>query len=337
MRYYIVTTTKFADECISHLTYGATQSNWLANINIGDILFISQFNYKSQNLWGPFQVCKTLYFDKRIIFPQQRFFYRVSFKPFKGIKIIDETDLYLKGIHAGNEDFYFRIINLIQQNKHLHCISLTNHEGEGILQTFEQTDSIYKISGETNLGNELSSIDSKFIWDKNKLDRKKSFSSESDFESYLLMSLKDPQSKVYLLLEKLLNKYEQNDLKDSEIYNQFILGNAYPADIVILNQHNINVLELKKESLAQNTLPQIEKEIRKHLVYSLFSKRIESEAVRRFNFCLILFKADSNKYFKELISEKFRFLCGIMMSPRENTISFWEYSIEENQLLLQEV
>ena len=45
MRYYIVTTTKFADKCLEYSTYGATQSNWLVNINVGDTIFLSQFNY----------------------------------------------------------------------------------------------------------------------------------------------------------------------------------------------------------------------------------------------------------------------------------------------------
>ena len=89
-------------------------------------------------------------------------------------------------------------------------------------------------------------------------------------------------------LTKLLNKYKSNDLQFSEIYNQFIFGNAYPSDIVILNKDNINVFELKKDKLTNNTIPQIEKEIKKHLYYSLFSNRIESDKdIKRFNFYLI--------------------------------------------------
>jgi hypothetical protein len=125
VRYYIVTTAKFKDECLSYLTYGATQSNWLANINVGDIIFLSQFNPKSQNLFGPLQVTKGLFHNKDIIYPQQRYFYRIQFKPIGTIRTIEETDLYLNGIQSSKIASHIRIINLIQQNKHLHCISLT--------------------------------------------------------------------------------------------------------------------------------------------------------------------------------------------------------------------
>lgn len=128
MRYYITTTTKFVDQCIEYRTYGATQSNWLANINVGDVIFLSQFNYKSQCLFGPFEVAKTLFYNKTIIYPLQKYFYRVQFKPKTGkIKIIDETDLYLYAIKSNSVPDHLKIINLIQQNKHLHCIPLNNN------------------------------------------------------------------------------------------------------------------------------------------------------------------------------------------------------------------
>lgn len=133
MRYYIVTTTKFAEQCLEHFTYGATQSNWLANVDIGDIVFLSQFNYKAQQIFGPFRVIKKMFYNKSVIYPTQKYFYRIQFAPVDSIYAIEETDLYLNGIRCGNADFYYKLINLIQQNKHLHCISLTDKEGMAIL------------------------------------------------------------------------------------------------------------------------------------------------------------------------------------------------------------
>lgn len=138
MRYYIVTTTKFADRCLDYLTYGASQSNWLANIDIADIVFLSQFNYKSQNLFGPLRVDKSLFYNKDIIYPQQKYFYRIQSKPVEETKVIEETDLYLNGMQVENIATSVRIINLIQQNKHLHCITLTADEGKSIFETFQK-------------------------------------------------------------------------------------------------------------------------------------------------------------------------------------------------------
>jgi hypothetical protein len=251
MRYYIVTTTKFADKCLEYLTYGATQSNWLANINVGDTIFLSQFNYKSQNLFGPLHVTRDLFYNKDIIYPQQKYFYRIQFAFVKTIRTIEETDLYLDGIRSAKLIFYSKIINLIQQNKHLHCISLTDDEGDAILNTFQQVGSEYHSNIQVReLKGELVDIYCQYIWEKNKLHKKRYFSSESDLESYMILSVKNSISEVYKSLAMLLNKHQANDLQFSEIYNQFIFGNAYPSDIAILNKDNINVFELKKNKLA---------------------------------------------------------------------------------------
>jgi hypothetical protein len=337
MRYYIVPTTKFADKCLEYLTYGATQSNWLANINVGDIIFLSQFDYKSQNLFGPLHVTKDLFYNKDIIYPQKKFFYRIQFGFVQTIRTIEEIDLYVDGIRSKNLIFYSRIINLIQQNKHLHCISLTDDEGQAILNTFQRVGSEYHSNIQVReLKGELVHIYCQYIWEKNKLYKKRYFSSESDLESYLILSLKNSTSKGYESLAKLLSKYQANDLQFSEIYNQFIFGNAYPSDIVILNKGNINVFELKKDKLTNNTLPQIEKEMRRHLYYSLFSHRLKLDDIKRFNFYLIYLKDADNERFKPLTLEKYRQLCKTIDDLRENTITFVEYHIGDDKLVLEE-
>jgi hypothetical protein len=339
MRYYIVTTTKFADECLKFLTYGATQSNWLANVDIGDILFLSQFNYKSQNLFGPLHVSKSLFYNKDIICPQQKYFYRIQFEPMEEIKIIEETDLYLNGIQSKNMTLFVRIINLIQQNKHLHCITLTNDEGRAVLETIQQNGRNYDGNlQKSQLTNELETINCLYLWEKNKLDKRKIFSSESDLEAYLILSLKNPESRAYNNLNNLLNKYADNDLHLSEVYNQFIFGNAYPSDVTILNQTNMNVLELKKGELTPNVLQQLEKEVKKHLYYSVFSDRVKAICDgERFNFYLICSKHSGNTKFKQSIIEKYDDLCRRIGPIRENTVTFVEYTIKDNEVFFEEI
>jgi hypothetical protein len=135
----------------------------------------------------------------------------------------------------------------------------------------------------------------------------------------------------------LLNKYQNNDVQFSEIYNQFIFGNAYPSDIAVLNKNNINVFELKKDKLTNNTIPQIEKEIKKNLYYSLFSDRIKPDKnIKRFNFYLIYLKDSDNKHCKRLIVEKYNHLCKRINHLRENTMTFVEYTVKDNILFLEE-
>jgi hypothetical protein len=184
----------------------------------------------------------------------------------------------------------------------------------------------------------LIGINCHYIWNKNKLDKKHYFSSESDLESYIILSLKNAKSEEYKSIDRLLNKYKNNDLQSSEIYNQFIFGNAYPSDIVILNEDNINVFELKKDKLGNTTIPQIEKEIKKHLYYSLFSDRIKSDKdLKRFNFYLIYLKDSDNNQHKQLIFEKYNDFCKRVNTLRENTITFVEYFVKDNILILEEV
>jgi len=338
MRHYIVTTTKFADECLKFLTYGASQSNWLANVDIGDIIFLSQFNYKSQNLFGPLQTSKKLFHAKNIIYPGQKYFYRIQFNPINSVKCIEETDLYVNGIQLKNIPLYVRIINLIQQNKHLHCIPLTASEGEALLDALAGTGINLSNEHVNEFRGELTPIDREYIWQKNRLDRRSTFSSESDLESYLILSLKNPECQEYESLQKLLMKYQSNELDLSEIYNQFIFGNAYPCDILILNGKNINVFELKRDKLTRNIIPQIEKEIKKHLYYSIYSDRIKSNSdLRRFNFYLICSKDQNNKHFKKLIYEKYFRLCDKLTNLRENTITIVEYHMNNNILFLEEI
>jgi hypothetical protein len=336
MRYYIVTTTKFSRECIEYLTYGASQANWLCNIDVGDTIFLSQFSYKSQDLFGPFRISKRLYYDKSVIYPGQRYFYRIGFKPSPLTQSIEETDLYLHGIQAGNSDLYYKLINLIQQNKHLHCVSLTDSEGRAITEVF-QTSGLDYDAGHKQVNQGIANVDCSYIWIKNKLDRTKRFSSESDMEAYIVMSLKNSDSPEFESISALLRKYPDNNLLDSEIYNQFVLGNAYPSDIVMINKSNINVFELKKDRLAWPLIPQIEKEMKKHLYYSLWSNRIGQIHGDRFNFYLATLRDKNNAQFRSIIRDKYSNLCDKIGVVRKNTLTFVEYDIGDRKLLLEEV
>ncbi|HKZ38367.1 MAG TPA: hypothetical protein VJ184_11995 [Chryseolinea sp.] len=248
------------------------------------------------------------------------------------IKSIEETDLYLYGIESNNIDLSFKIINLIQQNKHLHCISLTNDEGKAILNVFQSAGSRYDACYKIKEVNDLANVDCHYIWAKNKLNRNTRFSSESDMETYIIISLKNANNKEFEYVRNLLKKYSANNLIDSQIYNQFIFGNAYPADIVITNESNINVFELKKDHLTLSQIPQIEKEMKKHLCYSLFSNRIRQTDTNRFNFYLVTLRDNNNTPFRPIIEDKYWNLCENISTHRENTITFVEYTVNDSGL-----
>lgn len=333
MRYYVLTTTKFANECMKNKVYGSTNANWLANIELGDIVFISQFSYKSQDIYGPFKVSKTLFYDKKIIYPNKRYYYRIKIKPVN-LKLIEETDVYLQGVKNHNLNSCFRLINLIQQNKHLHSISLVEKEGELLLDamtTYGKSINVDSVCDGQTPDTELSKVDLKFLENKNKLFLRKKFSSESDLESYILISLKDKQNQIYKNFEKILDNYPQNSLTHSNIYNQFIFGNAYPSDLVIINNENVNIFELKKDQFNNLTTKTIEKELKKYCYYSLYSARLKNVKIRM-NFFLVFLKNEDHNFHKT-INKKFKIVTESISKLRENNLIILEYFISDGKLL----
>ena len=299
MKYYVLTTTKFANECIEFKKYGSTNSNWLSNIDIGDTVFISQFNYQDQNIFGPFKVILPIFYDKKIIYPDQKYYYRVGVE-YKKLQYVSETDFYLNGISSKKRDFALRLICLLQQNKHLHSICLNNQEGEFILDTIKS----YGDNSESMKNRDYIpeydklKVDQKCIADKNKLYKKLFFSSESDLEAFIILCLKNQQNTTYNSLNNILNIYPKNNLNYSTIYNQFIFGNAYPSDIVLVNENNTNILELKKTNIEKSVIPTIKKEIIKYCTYSIYSDRLQANQAQ-INFFLIVLRDKNNIFFKK--------------------------------------
>lgn len=207
-----------------------------------------------------------------------------------------------------------------------------------MLAVFQTSGSGYGASYSIkDINNEFANIDCNYIWVKDRLSRSKHFPSESDMEAYIIMSLKNTDSKEFECFIDLFKKYSTNDLIDSTMYNQFIFGNAYPSDIVIINENNINILELKKDPLTQSQLPQIEKEMKKHLCYSLFSNRIRQTNTRRFNFYLVTLRDRNNNPFISIIKDKYLNLCNKIKTNRENTLTFVEYNVNDYGLSFEEV
>jgi hypothetical protein len=337
MRYYILTTTKFAKECVENGIYGSTNSNWLSNIEIDDYIFISQFNYKSQIIYGPFRVSESLFYDKNIIYPNQKYYYRIKFNN-NFPKFIEETDLYLKGIKDKKVNFSFRIINLIQQNKHLHSICLNNIEGQFISDTFKDFGRRYKTKGQKawTQNSEKFKVNLNFLSNKNKLLKKLFFSSESDLETFIILNLKNKNNLVCKQLYKILDHFHNNDLHSSEIYNRFIFGNAYPSDIVIINKNNINIFELKKDILNQNSLFTIEKEIKKYCYYSLFSDRVQNNEIKQVNFFLLIL-GGNNHGLKDNLNKKFNEIVRPIINFRKYNFSILEYYIKDNQIFFKKL
>ena len=208
MRYYILTTTKFANECIAFEKYGAGNANWLANIDIGDIVFISQFNYKSQDLYGPFRVTSNSFFDRTRIFPKGKFYYRIDLKPIDSVRILEEIDIYFYGIENEKIELTSRFISLIQQNKHLHSICLNRIEGEFLYRIFIKSGKTAKIKRKqyTPTGKELR-VDLGYLSAKNKISTKESFLSENYLEAFILLSLKEKDNFVRRQFSTILNNF----------------------------------------------------------------------------------------------------------------------------------
>ena len=83
---------------------------------------------------------------------------------------------------------------------------------------------------------------------------------------------------------------------------------------------------------------QLEKEIKKHLYYSMFSDRVKSIcSANRFNFYLICSKDSDNVKFKQSIIEKYCDLYGRIGSIRENTITFVEYFVKDDGVVFEEI
>jgi hypothetical protein len=249
--------------------------------------------------------------------------------------MIEETDLYLRGIQFGDVEFYSKLINLIQQNKHLHCISLTDKEGEVIFGTLQELGTPCDSAAQKMLEQMEVEVNREFIWQKNKLDKKYQFASESDLEAYMLMSLKSRNNHEYRALDEILVNWSGSSLANSTIYNQFIFGNAYPADIVIVNDNSINVFELKRDRLTNSISSQIEKEIRKHLYYSLFSERISQEkSFDVFNFYL-LYLCEGDETTKNSMLNMYQALeKKIIKYARKNNLIFLEYKLQDDRLSL---
>lgn len=337
MKYYVLTTARFANECIEFKKYGSSNSNWLANIDIGDTIFISQFNFKSQDVYGPFKVIAPLFYDKKIIYPDQKYYYRIGIE-YKNLQYVGETDFYLTGINSNKRDFALRLICLLQQNKHLHSICLNDQEGEFISETLKNYgNNLGPINSKTYTleYNDLK-VDQRFIADKNKLYKKLFFSSESDLEAFIIFCLKNQKSTTYNSLNNILNIYPKNGLNCSTIYNQFIFGNAYPSDIVVLNENNINIFELKKTGLEKSMIPTIEKEINKYCLYSLYSDRIKTDHTY-INFVLAVLKDKNNIIFKKYLEEYFRKTVAQISNLKKYNFTIIEYYIENQDLLFRQI
>jgi len=337
MKYYVLTTSKFANECIEFKKYGSSNSNWLANINIEDTVFISQFNFKSQDIYGPLKVTIPLFYDKKIIYPGQKYYYRIGVE-YKSFQYVNETDLYLSGINAEKRDFAFKLICLLQQNKHLHSICLNDHEGEFISETIKNYGNNFKPINSKNYAPEYDKlkVDQEFIVDKNKLFKRLFFSSESDLEAFIILCLKNPRSTTYNSLNNILNVYPKNELNYSTVYNQFIFGNAYPSDVVILNKNNINILELKKTGLEKSMTATIEKEINKYCLYSLYSDRLETDHTQ-VNFILTVLRDRNNINFKKNLEEYFKKIVAKVSNLKKYNFMIIEYYIENQNLLFRQI
>jgi hypothetical protein len=203
-----------------------------------------------------------------------------------------------------------------------------------ILDTLQKFGIKHKIHDPKKLDHEIVEVTREYIWEKNRLDKKRQFASESDFETYLLLSLKNKDSSEYKTVNEIMAKYSGNNLVHSAIYNQFIFGNAYPADLVVLTEGSINVFELKRDRLSSIIVNQIEKEMRKHLYYSLLSERVlQKDEPKIFNFYLVCLW-QGNKGTRDSVLNVYESLQSRIGYPRKNNLIFLEYEPRDGRLFL---
>jgi len=218
-------------------------------------------------------------------------------------------------------------------------VCLNDKEGEFILQTIKNHGAeLKRLESEIYVPNykELK-VDSEFIANKNKLSKKSFFSSESDLEAFIMLNFKNNKSTVYNQLNKILSNFQNNNLSDSKIYNQFIFGNAYPSDIVISNQDNINILELKKTNLQKEMIVVIKKEIKKYCCYSLYSERLEKNKNKRINFFLMVLSDKQNLEYKKYLENCFKKTIKPIACFAEFNFAIIEYSLKNQTLLFHKI
>lgn len=155
-------------------------------------------------------------------------------------------------------------------------------------------------------------------------------------ETFIIFCLKNQKNITYNSLNKILNIHQKNDLNYSTVYNQFIFGNTYPSDIVILNKNNINILELKKTGLEDSMIPTIKKEINKYCTYSLYSDRLETNQAQT-NFFLIVLKNENNITYKKYLENYFQKSTINISNLKEYNFAIIEYYIEDQNLLFSQI
>jgi hypothetical protein len=255
--------------------------------------------------------------------------------------MVDEVFLYLRGIENRERDLLLAtgLISLIQQNKHLHSIGLTDAEGQFLLETLQVygRDCPIVDLDQNRQPVDRQVVDTEFLEQRNTLLTKGFFKSESDLEAYILLKLKDIHSGLYRNFTRLLERDPGNSLANSSIMNQFVLGNAYPADIVIISDHYLNVFELKKDALSNSSLPAIRKEMQKHCYYSLYSHRLPNTEQRNMNFFLVVLRAGSNIELQGAVQAEFRRMIQPIARFRECTLVLAQYHLEAGEIVVTEI
>ncbi len=280
----------------------------------------------------------TQFYDKTAVFPGKKYYYRIKIQPDGILSVIEETDVYLQGIKDQKIDEASRLISLIQQNKHLHSICLNDDEGRFLIRTFGnygKQKPVYRYR-QSSLNTNRIKIDPNYLAVKNRIEKRLAFSSECDLESFILLNLKDKTSLTFKQVSKILADFSENSLRASEIYNQFVIGNAYSADIIILNSCNINIFELKKDALNAKMLPTLRKELKKYYYYSLFSPRFRSNQTKSLNLFVLVLKGSTQKFIKNLYLE-FNEATKTLGNLRRNNLTVLEYSIRDKQLFIEKV
>ena len=106
-----------------------------------------------------------------------------------------------------------------------------------------------------------------------------------------------------------------------------------------LEQNIKEASDVLKDLFRSTPMPlEMEKEIKKHLYYSMFSERIKALcSEKRFNFYLFCLGDTTNLRAKEFIIQKYHDLSERIGSVRENSFTFVEYTVRDDEVLFGEI
>ena len=269
MRSHVFITTKYLEGCLENGLFGVTQVqlNYLANVQLNDTVFLLETG--SGRLIGPFSIIQPLFYNSAPIWEQTNdpFVNRIKFSSDE-VWESDIGSLWKVLLNRSVNNFY--TFTTFQRSN----VTLLPGEGHRLAEAIAADRQRVHPLFESNIAMEKINL--------LRNDRVR-FSSEARLETTLLMN--QSYLKKILVSEGLLSSSS-----DPYLINQITLpGTNYNTDIVLFAEDKTIIIELKKDSIDQNTNKQI-------LRYSKYWKLSER------NVHLVVIGSDISEYNDQITS-----------------------------------